>query len=136
MKHIYNSQSIFYIVPSGSPLNFTISSVTSRTLTLSWYPPLPSQRNGVIISYLITCSSGDSIINSTQTSNTSLTITGLQPFTNYTCTVSAATIVGDGPAATNSTMTNEDSRLLIFYSLLLHHYFRARNFCFKFYFVK
>ena len=76
-----------------------MSSVTSRALTLSWSPPLPSQRNGVIISYLITCSSGGSIINSTRTSSTSLTITGLQPFTSYICLVRAATAVGDGPSA-------------------------------------
>ena len=85
------------LVPSGPPQNI-INSVTSRTLTLSWSPPLLPQRNGVIISYLITCSSGGSIINSTRTSSTSLTITGLQPFTNYTCSVRAATTVGDGPA--------------------------------------
>ena len=75
-----------------------MSSATSRALNLSWSPPLPSQRNGVIISYLINCSLGGSIINSTRTSSTSLTITGLQPFTNYTCSVRAATIVGNGPA--------------------------------------
>ena len=105
---------VAFLVPSGSPQDFRITT-TSRTLTLSWSPPLSSQRNGVIISYLITCSSGGSIINSTRTSSTSLTITGLQPFTSYTCFVSAATIVGDGPAGANFTMTNEDSTLLIFF---------------------
>ena len=86
-------------------------SVTSHTLTLSWSPPLPSQRNGVIISYLITYSSGGSIINSNRTSSTSLTITGLQPFTSYTCTVSAATTVGDGPAVMLDAVTSsEDSK--------------------------
>ena len=100
------------IVPSGVPQNFTIS-VSSRTFTLSWSPPLPSQRNGVITSYLINCSSGDSIINTTKTSSTSLTITGLEPFTNYTCSVSAATNLGDGPAAENTTSTNEDSKFTL-----------------------
>ena len=84
--------------------------MNSHNLTLSWSPPLSSQRNGVIISYLITCSSGDIIINTTRTSSTSLTITGLQPFTNYTCSVSASTIVGEGPAAAKSIVTKEESK--------------------------
>ena len=97
------------LVPSGPPQIFNISP-NSRTLTLSWSPPLLSQRNGVIISYLITCSSGGSIINSTRTSSSSLTITGLQPFTNYTCSVRAATIVGDGPATLQDVITSEESK--------------------------
>ena len=100
------------LVPSGPPQNF-INLVTSRTLTLSWSPPLPPQRNGVIINYLITCSLEGSIINSTRTSNTSLTITGLQPFTNYTCTVRAATIVGDGLASMLDIVTSEDSKKIL-----------------------
>ena len=81
-------------------------------MTLSWSPPLASQRNGVIISYLVTCNSGGSIINRTRTSSTGLTITGLQPFTSYSCTVRAVTIVGDGPAAVKSTTTGEGSELV------------------------
>ena len=98
----------FSIVPSGPPQDFTIS-VTSRTLTLSWSPPLPSQQNGVITSYILTWISGGNIINSTRTSSTSLTITGLEPFTNYTFSVNSSTVVGDGPAAVRSVVTNEDS---------------------------
>ena len=97
------------LVPNGPPQDIDVT-VTSHTLTLSWSPPLPSQHNGVIISYLINCSSGGSIINSTRTNSTSLTIAGLQPFTNYTCTVSAATMVGDGPATMRDAITSEDSK--------------------------
>ena len=100
------------LVPSGLPRNIT-NSVSSHTLTLSWFPPLLSQCNGVIISYLITCTSGGIIINSTRISSTSLTITGLQPFTNYTCSVRAATIVGDGPASpVHHIITDEDGEFL------------------------
>ena len=106
----YNHFTMCCTVPSGSPLNFT-NSTTSRTLTLSWSPPLPSQRNGVIVNYLITCSSGGSIINSTRTSSTILTITGLQPFTDYFCLVRAATIAGDGPATVMHVLTKEESEL-------------------------
>ena len=111
-EHIMNEKYYYFIqlcciVPSGPPLNFTIS-VTSHTLTLSWSPPFSSQRNGRITDYNITCSSGGSIINSTRTSSTSLTIIVLQPFTNYTCSVRAATIRGDGPPATVSGTSDED----------------------------
>ena len=67
---------------------------------------------------LITCSSGGSIINSIRTSSTSLIITGLQPFTNYTCSVRAATTVGDGPATTTSVTTNEDGTYM---SLIINY---------------
>ena len=106
---LLKSTIIVSAVPSGQPQTL-IFSTTSHTLTLSWSPPLSSQRNGVIISYLITYSSGGSIINSTRTSSTSLTISGLQPFTNYTCSVRAATIVGDGPATMLDIVTSEDSK--------------------------
>ena len=103
--------SITNSVPSGPPQSFRLVAM-SHNITLSWSPPLPSQRNGVIISYLITCSSGGSIINSTRTSSTSLTITGLEPFTNYTCSVRATTVVGDGPAAVNTVETQKECRFL------------------------
>ena len=98
-------------VPSGAPKDM-FASVQSRNLTLFWSPPLRSQRNGVIISYLITCSSGDIIINTTRTSSTSLTITGLQPFTNYSCSIIAHTSVGGGPAATINATTRQDGKSL------------------------
>ena len=97
----------YCIAPSGPPQDFIISVTSPRSINLAWSPPLPSQRNGVITSYFTNCSSGYTIINTTRTSSTSLTIAGLEPFTNYTCSVSAATVVGDGPAAIIQTMTAE-----------------------------
>ena len=102
---------LFSAVPSGPPEEFNIFLPQGNpSMSLSWSPPLSSQRNGVIISYLVTCSSGGSIINSTRTSSTSLTITGLQPFTSYSCTVRAATIAGDGPAAVRSVVTRGERK--------------------------
>ena len=97
-------------VPSGQPQNFTIS-VTSRSITFSWSPPLPTQWNGVITDYNLTCTVGG-MTSSIRWSNTSLN-TLTDPFTNYSCTVSAATAVGDGPAtAVISVVTDEESEVV------------------------
>ena len=95
---------------SGPPQNFVIST-TSHTLALSWSPPLPSQRNGVITSYLVFCTIGG-VTTSNRISGTSQVI-AIDPLTNYTCTVSAATMVGDGPPATVSGTSDEDSEYII-----------------------
>ena len=64
MKSIIGVQLCCPSVPSGPPLNFTIS-VTSHTLTLSWF--LLSPLNVMDVSLTTTWYSGGSIINSTRT---------------------------------------------------------------------
>ena len=76
-------------------------------LTLSWSPPLPSKRNGVITTYFVACTANN-VTNSSRTSGT-IKVIGIDPFTNYTCSVRAATLVGDGPPATVSGISDEDS---------------------------
>ena len=39
-------------------------------------------------------------------------VIGIDPFTNYTCLVHAATLVGDGPPATISGISDEDSEYI------------------------
>lgn len=82
-------------------------SKTSRSLDLSWSPPPIFQRNGIITSYNISCYGEDFryIANITENSKS---FTKLMPFTNYTCSVRAATIKGEGPAAVKSVVTNEE----------------------------
>ena len=76
---------------------------------------LPTQRNGVIINYSITCTFGE-IMNITKQPNTNLSIS-VEPFTNYSCTVSAATVVGNGPATVAiSGVTDEDSMCSLSYT--------------------
>ena len=95
------------LVPNGSPQDFNIS-VTPTTVTLSWSLPLSSQRNGVITGYFVNCTVGG-VIESIRLNGTIYDIF-TEPFTSYSCTVSAATVVGDGPAtAVISGVTDEDS---------------------------
>ena len=101
------------LAPSGRPQNFIVST-TSRTLTLTWSPPLPSQRNGVIINYLVTCTVGG-MTSSNRMSGTSRVV-AIDPFTSYTCSVLAATMVGDGPPATSNGTSDEDGEYIIYNS--------------------
>ena len=105
---------LIYTAPSGPPQNFNVLT-TSRNITLSWSLPLSSQRNGNITSYLITCIIGN-MTSSTNVSRASQVIIAIDPFTNYTCTVSAATMVGDGPPATVNGTSDEDSEYVIHYN--------------------
>ena len=97
------------LVPSGHPQKFFISK-TSRTISLSWSPPLFSQRHGIITSYNVSCYREDFRYNGNVTEN-STSVTKLIPFTNYTCSVRAATIKGEGPPAVESVITNEEGIL-------------------------
>ena len=54
-----------------------------------------TSRNGLIIDYTIECSGQAAIV----TELTEFTITGLTPFTEYTCSVFASNSAGDGPSA-------------------------------------
>ena len=104
---------ILYADPIGPPQNFTIST-TSSNITLIWFPPLSSQRNRVIVNYFVTCTIGG-LNYSNRISETSQVIQ-INPFTNYTCSVNAATMVGDGPPATVSGTSDEDGEYIIHYS--------------------
>ena len=102
--------------PDGAPQNFNIvpgaDGDTSRQLTFSWDPPPITLRNGVIISYTIFCSSDPETLPVTETvmpPDSSRTVEGFSPFTNYTCMINANNSQGVGPAASDNTTTNEDS---------------------------
>ena len=69
------------------------SAVNSTTIQLQWQPPLFSDQNGVIRSYLINIrvvETGATLQLTSQT--TAINISGLHPFYTYTLTVAAVTI--------------------------------------------
>ena len=85
---------VYTAAPTGPPENLRTSS-GARSLSLTWDPPLVVSRNGLIIGYTIECSGQAAIV----TELTEFTITGLTPFTEYTCSVFASNSAGDGPSA-------------------------------------
>ena len=95
---------LYTAVPSGPPENLRIST-GARSLSLTWNPPLVASRNGLIIDYTIECSGQAAIV----TAQTMFTITGLTPFTEYTCSVFASNSAGDGPSAVEVATTQTAS---------------------------
>ena len=100
-----------FIVPTGAPLNCTSTNIQSENVDLNWAPPELSLQNGWLISYNINCSQ----IGQHYTNNVSLltlSVTGLSPYTSYSCDVSAVNVVGEGPVTTCSFTTEQDSKFI------------------------
>ena len=108
--------------PTGEPQNFGITpgddGPTSRELTFSWELPLPTQRNGIVTNYTISCSPDTETLplETTLPGEGDLTVGGFRPSTEYTCAIVATNSQGSGPPATATTLTNEDGEC---YSKLL-----------------
>lgn len=85
-------------VPSGFPLNLQVTGLTQSSTQLTWEPPLLAERNGKITYYTVVYRDINSQQNSTnRTTDTYLTIQGLNPDTTYDIRVQAFTSKGGGP---------------------------------------
>ena len=95
-------------IAPGPPSNLRLVPIDSTSLNFSW--ELPTQPNGVVIGYNYSCTQTESAEevarNTTNSNTTSVVLTGLSPFTSYTCSVSASTSPGTGVAATQTGITN------------------------------
>ncbi len=103
-----------YIVPNGPPTNFSGSSLSSNAIFLTWSQPLPAERNGDIIGYIINITNLDNetehhfMINRVVSD---FTVTHLNPFTLYESRIFARTAVGVGQApAIFVVETDEDGK--------------------------
>ena len=96
--------------PNTAPINFNITAKNSTGIKLSWMQPV--QPNGIIRYYLLLCTGREQSLNHTvNSSQTTTTLIRLLPYTNYSCSITAHTSVGGGPAATISVVTEQDSEL-------------------------
>lgn len=85
--------------------------IGSRSVTLSWDLPNEDGRNGIIISYTISCSDSDGVqINTTTTTSLITTFEALRPYSFYICSVFASTSGGNGPAAVLNFTTVSDGK--------------------------
>lgn len=93
---------ILSLVPTASPLLPGASALSSESIEITWQPPPLPDQNGVITGYVVNVTSLDSAVIqqiSTTATNT-LLVSGLSPFTVYSCIIAARTAVGLGPYTT------------------------------------
>ena len=96
-----------FTVPAGPPHHFLGVAESSISISVSW--SAPETPNGVITEYQLQCSGGGQVFNWTvMGSQTTTTLSGLLPYTNYSCSITAHTSVGGGPAATVNVTTAQD----------------------------
>ena len=101
-----------YAAPSGPPQNLQGRTVSSRSITLSWEPPLFEDQNGVITGYTINVTLNETEESFELFSNSlNLTADVFRPFRNYIFKIAGQTAVGVGSFSDPITiMTPEDGR--------------------------
>ena len=94
--------------PSGTPQAVTVNVTSSRGISVSWDPVVADDRNGIIKGYIVSYQALPNgyivakilnITNDEQNNRQTVTLAGLNEFTNYSIGVLAFTIFGNGPAS-------------------------------------
>lgn len=101
------------VVPSGAPLNMSVTERGPSSLTFSWQEPRPELQNGILTMYvgiLWELPGLDHVINVT-INTTEAVVSELHPHTNYVFQAAALNSMGSGPfSATFYTHTAEDGK--------------------------
>jgi len=97
--------------PAGPPLNFVVFP-GARSITFSWAPPNPTERNGVITVYSVSCTpqTGVESISMQYTQAGTFSLEGFTPATMYSCSIFASNRQGDGPVASKIIHTQNDGK--------------------------
>ena len=91
---------------TGAPVNISITSSSSRSLTVSWdSPDDPDQLHGNILSYTITCGA---LSTSNVPASKDVSFDGLLPYSTYNCCVSMETTKANSSAACQEGTTLEE----------------------------
>lgn len=100
---------LFFSVPTGPAQDLNVTVISSEEVLLTWEDPDIVDQNGIITGYKINVTVVNSGVSFQQTStDSSLLLDNLLPFTTYSCRVAATTSVGTGPfSMAISFLTNE-----------------------------
>ena len=107
---LYNVTFIF-TAPSGPPIRVMVNATSSHSISLSWDSPLESQQNGVIRHYLVTIQSiAETVTRNISSAQNRASVSALQPYTVYNCTVQAETIQLGPPSIIVQVSTPQDGK--------------------------
>ena len=105
---------VLFAAPDAAPIITESVSPTSTSIMVTWSPPSPEKRNGILTDYIIRYTNDVKLPKTmwqmTATPNTSITLTGLSIFTEYTVAVAATTEAGVGPDDSVTVRTLNDSK--------------------------
>ena len=98
---MYSSVLHHFSVPTGSPMDVEIISITSTSVSIAWSSPSPDKQNGAIFAYSVLIAGVKDnlkwIVNSTDPYTSNVILSHLEPFLAYNLSVSAININGSGP---------------------------------------
>ena len=106
-----------FLVPTSPPHTFVNESILPTSVTFSWDPPPPEDRNGLIVKYVIRAvviDTGELFEVLIESNGTTVVYGQLQPDSAYNFSVAAMTdAVGTGPFTDNITViTPPDGKIL------------------------
>ena len=103
-----------YLGPSEAPLSLSLQPLDAFTLSMTWDPPSPEHKNGIILRYYFNITlPSTSDTDGSLTPNTYTIITSLHPYYIYKCSVAAETSVGRGPYRSDVIQMPEAGSLMI-----------------------
>jgi len=104
---------LLFAEPNAPPSNVKGHNTSSTSIFVQWSNVPAADQNGVILSYTITYKAlpgGSPQTKVVSAPRTQATLTGLNEFTNYSITVFASTVKGDGNVSEPViVITDEDS---------------------------
>ena len=78
----------------------TVTEIGITNISLTWQQPLPGDRNGIILGFVVRLSTvSDRDTRELTTAYTNITVAPLTPYTLYECVVAAYTSIGTGPSS-------------------------------------
>ena len=99
-----------FIVPSGAPVNLTVTETSTSSLVVTWTPILKEDRNGVILGYVLT------ILDHLTSQNETVILNGsdqfmygkndIKKYYSYLITIAGRTFVGVGSEESSVEISN------------------------------